>query len=177
QSGSGMKTKRVGRLVAARGGLRHLAGEKIQPYPLPDGRELNPTRLFRDRDGSMWIGTSDRGILHLHAGRADAFAQADGLSSESVSSIFEDREGNVWVGTGTGLDRFRNFAVSTLTAAQGLTNTRVASILTGRDGSVWLGSDRLNKWSNGQITAYGHLAQRKNGVGSGREILGSGLPE
>src|SRR5262249_43431540 len=81
------------------------------------------------------------------------FSRSDGLSSESVATIFEDREGNFWVATDEGLDRFREFAVATLSAKQGLSDSRVASVLADRDGSVWLATaGGLNRWKNGQFT-------------------------
>ena len=83
------------------------------------------------------------------------FAQSDGLSGEYIASLFEDREGNIWVATINGLDRFRDFAVATISVKQGLSNADVWSVLAARDGSVWLGTrDGLNRWKNGQITIY-----------------------
>ena len=48
------------------------------------GRQFSPNRLLRDRDGGLWIGTNDRGLLHVHQGRTDLFARSDGLSGDSV---------------------------------------------------------------------------------------------
>lgn len=61
-------------------------------------------RILRDRDGGLWIGTLDRGLVHYHQGKTDAFLEADGLSGDSVVALFEDREGNVWAATPNGLD-------------------------------------------------------------------------
>ena len=83
---------------------------------------------------------TDRGLLHVHQGRTDVFAQSDGLSGDFVQSLFEDREGNIWVATSDGLDRFRDFAVPTISVKQGLSNAAVWSVLAARDGSVWLGT-------------------------------------
>ena len=62
-----------------------------------------------ERDGAVWMGTQDYGLLHVHRGRIDRFSRADGLSGNFVPDLFEDREGNVWVATINGLDRFRDF--------------------------------------------------------------------
>ena len=47
--------------------------------------------------------------------------------SQAISSqrLFEDREGNIWVATVDGLDRFRDFAVPTISVKQGLSNAIV----------------------------------------------------
>jgi signal transduction histidine kinase/sugar lactone lactonase YvrE len=77
----------------------------------------------------------------------------DGLSGEDVYSLFEDREGNVWVSTIDGLDRFRDFAVTTFTGNHGLSKALVGSVLADRDGSVWLATyGGLNRWDHGEIT-------------------------
>ena len=121
--------------------------------------------MLRDRDGGLWIGTEDRGLLHLHQGRADVFTQADGLSGNYVTNLFEDREHNIWVSTLTGLDRFRDFTVPTISVKQGLSNDTVLSVLAARDGSIWFGTrDGLNRWKDGQITIYRKQTSRgKNG--------------
>src|SRR5262249_51996053 len=108
-----------------------------------------------DREGSLWIGTTLRGLLHVHQGRTDVFASPDGLSGEYVRSLLEDREGNIWVVTGEGLDRFRDFAVSTISPKQGLSTGSVSSVLAARDGGVLVGTaDGLNRWKDGQIAVY-----------------------
>src|SRR5208283_673729 len=89
-------------MIAMRGGIRRLVDGKSEAYPLSAGEQ--PSHLFRDRDGGMWIGTLDRGLVHVHQGRTDRFALSDGLSGNIVYRFFEDREGNVWVATGDGLD-------------------------------------------------------------------------
>jgi signal transduction histidine kinase/ligand-binding sensor domain-containing protein len=141
-------------LIATRGGIGQLVGGKVEAFP-GVGRQYNAGRMLLDRSGGLWIGTNGQGILHADEGRADWFAQPDGLSGNVIESLFEDREGNIWVGTLDGLDRFRDFAVPTISAKQGLSIGAVGSVLAARDGSIWLGTrDGLNRWKDGQITIY-----------------------
>jgi len=141
-------------LIAMPGGIRQLVDGKVEVYPLQGtGRQFNPHVLLRDRNGGLWIGTSDHGLLHVHEGRTDLFAQSDGLSGNYVQSLFEDREGNIWVSTLDGLDRFRDLAVSTISVKQGLSNDGVLSVLAATDGSVWLGTrDGLDRWDDGRVS-------------------------
>ena len=162
-----------GLLIAMHGaGLLQLAGDKLESFPIRSAsdphrqiqdRDLDSNRLLRDRNGGLWIGTVERGLIHVHNGRTDVYAKLDGLSGDVILSIFEDREGDIWVATTGGLDRFRELPVSTVSVRQGLFSDATQSVLAATDGSIWIGAyDGLTRWKNGQTTIF-----RK----------GSGLPD
>jgi ligand-binding sensor domain-containing protein len=164
-------------LVGWRGGVHRFVDGRTEAYPLQAiVGQFQAKRLLRDHDGGLWIGTQERGLVHVHHGRIDVFTPSDGLSGDDILNLFEDREGNIWVATIHGLDRFREFAVATLTVNQGLSNDLVGAVLADRDGSVWLATrGGLNRWKDGQMTVYRERAARSmTGV---REIVGSGLPD
>jgi PAS domain S-box-containing protein len=153
-------------LIGIRGaGLKRLAGEVLEPYqvrsaispgrPLTD-RDVNSNKLLRDRDGGVWIGTDERGLIHLHDGKADSFTKADGLSGNVACSLFEDREGNIWFASSVGLDRFRAQPVATISVKQGLPSDATKSVIASADGSVWVATSQgLIKWKNTGPTVYG----------------------
>ena len=169
-------------LASVRGGMIQIAGARAEAYSIPGaGPGFNPFALLRDHNGGLWIGTTDRGLLHVYQGRWDWFGQSDGLSGGTATPLLEDLEGNVWVATNNGLDQFRDYAVSTTSTKQGLSNPRVEAVLAARDGSVWLSTrDGLDRWKDGLITVYHkrsrHLAIRRGGEGV-REITDRGLPD
>ena len=144
-------------LIATNDGIREFSDGSLKPYPIPGVPSATHARsLFRDRDGGLWIGTTDRGIFHVHQGRTDAFSRSHGLSGDFIKSMLQDREDNIWIVTSGGLDRFREFAVSTISADQGLSTDGVWSAIAARDGSVWLGTrNGLNRWNNGKAAAFG----------------------
>ncbi|SEF80019.1 PAS domain S-box-containing protein [Bryocella elongata] len=141
-------------LIGWKGGVYRFVDGKTEAGPVSrHERQSRIETLLRDREGSLWIGTLDRGLVHLHQGRTDAFTQSDGLSGSDVSRIFVDREGNTWVATLDGLDRFRKFAVSTLNVREGLADAIVGSVLASTDGTVWFGTfGGFNRWDDGQVT-------------------------
>jgi signal transduction histidine kinase/ligand-binding sensor domain-containing protein len=141
-------------LVEWKGGIYRFADGKTEAYSLPGilGK-FRAYRMLRDRNGSLWIGTLGRGLLHAHQGKTDEFLPTDDLSADTVSTLFEDREGNIWISTLGGLDRFRDVAVATFTVKQGLSKDVVVSVLADKDASVWLATyGGLNRWEHGEIT-------------------------
>jgi ligand-binding sensor domain-containing protein/signal transduction histidine kinase len=68
--------------------------------------------IHEDRDGTLWLGTRNNGLLKLDRNRKEFVryrndpSDPDSLSADLVRALFEDREGNIWVATSTGVDRF-----------------------------------------------------------------------
>lgn len=152
-------------LIGWSNGIHRFVDGKTEAYAPTEGLgQLRPRRMLRDRDGGLWIATFNRGIIHVHNGRTDVFGLSDGLSGESAFSFFEDREGNIWVPTGSGLDRFRDFAIATFSVNQGLSSSRIRSIIADRQGGIWLATpNNLNRWNNGQVTILNASVQKPNG--------------
>jgi len=179
-------TDRRGLIVLCRGVWR-MADGKTEPYRLPGVRwPFTPLNILRDRNGGLWIGTLERGLLHTYRGRTDVFSQRDGLSGNHVRSLFEDREGNIWVATADGLDRFRSAAATPLSVRQGLSSPSTMTALAARDGSVWISTeDGLNRWKDGEISIYrasapsqpARLPDSDDMLRSVREIVDRGLPD
>jgi signal transduction histidine kinase/ligand-binding sensor domain-containing protein len=123
-------------------GLQELREGVWRDYILPglDGPEMHVSSLLRDRVGDLWLGTVNNGLYRVHAGQADHFGSADGLSSDAVQGLYEDREGDLWVATSRGIDRFRDTRVVSYSIREGLTSEDVDSVLASRDGTVWIGN-------------------------------------
>ena len=155
-----------GRLLIAvnSSGLREFKDDRVASYPLRAATdpkrllredEVDSNKLLRDRNGGLWIGTVQRGLIHVHDGGTDEFRKQDGLSGDIVMCLFEDREGNIWVATTEGVDRFRELPVTKITAKQGLSSDLVDSVVAGADGSVWVGTQQgLTRWKDGQIAIF-----------------------
>jgi signal transduction histidine kinase/ligand-binding sensor domain-containing protein len=152
-------------LIAVNGaGLKQFTGDRVESYPMRAGidpktqlrdHDIDSNKLLRDRDGGLWIGTVERGLIHVHDGRADVFTKADGLSGDVVMSLCEDREGDIWVATTGGVDRFRELPVTTISVKQGLSSDAISSVVAGADGNIWVAThDGLTRWKDGQSTIF-----------------------
>ena len=113
------------------------------------------TSTLVDRDGTVWVGTSDKGLFRIRQDGIDHFGESDGLSGNAISSLFEDNEGDVWVGTKKGLDRFRNLFVKTFSTTEGLGSDSVHSVAAASQGGVWVGNKgSLSTLRNGKAFNY-----------------------
>ena len=141
-------------IVGTSTGLKQVTDDKVEGYDLPGIQPFAPSKLLRDRDGALWIGTYESGLLRVFHRTTTWFGLRNGLSGDLVTALFEDREGTIWVGTTNGLDRFREPVVSTISGHQVLSSP-AWSVLAARDGSIWAGMlNGLDRWNRGQMTVY-----------------------
>ena len=88
-----------GRIWAGRfGGLTEIAPDRssIRSYTTAEG--LSGTGIWslaEDRNGNLWIGSEDAGVMRLTRDGFRKFDARDGLSSTRIGSLFEDRAGEL----------------------------------------------------------------------------------
>jgi signal transduction histidine kinase/ligand-binding sensor domain-containing protein len=145
-------------LFGSYAGIRRFVDGRVEPYPSSGSAySWHVTRMFSDHDGGLWVGTSEHGLVHIREQeRPDVFSHTDGLSGDYVTRFLEDREGCIWVATYDGIDRFRAYAIPTISTKQGLSSPVALSVLASKEGSVWIGTTGgLNHWKDGQISLFG----------------------
>ncbi len=115
-----------------------------------DGLSHNTvTALLQDREGFLWIGTSDG--LNRYDGydfvvyRHDRF-DSTSLSNNVVKALLEDQAGTLWVGTDGGLDRFdrrtgRFIRYSLRPAPLASQAQAIFALLEDHAGRLWVGTD------------------------------------
>jgi ligand-binding sensor domain-containing protein/signal transduction histidine kinase len=108
--------------------------------------------LARDRQGRLWIGTSNNGLFlfdpvskkvqHLLAG------PETGLSSRAITSLLVDSRGWIWVGTvGNGLNLYQpeqskqTIRFRAIDSSHGLPQDLVNHILEDKQGRIWVTTD------------------------------------
>ena len=104
--------------------------------------------LYKDHDGTFWIGTDD-GLDHFDPEtRTFINYQHDDQDSTSLSkgfvlSILASRDSTLWIGTIGGLNRFdrKSGTFQHYTTEDGLPNDEIKSIVEGENDILWLGTN------------------------------------
>jgi signal transduction histidine kinase/ligand-binding sensor domain-containing protein len=150
------------------------AGYELVPVaqnpPSGTARESSRGELVFDHDGTLWAAADvlrriahpehpTMGAVRHLEDNADAYTDADGLTSRIVYALLADREGNVWVGTTHGLDRFSEPSLEApLQSAQNLKfvpHIVVAGVAPADDvGGVWItnGVDAVVHYRDGRMS-------------------------
>ncbi|PPT90371.1 GGDEF domain-containing protein [Xanthomonas theicola] len=131
--------------VATRHGLSRVIGGRVQDDPrwAPlAGRML--TRLYRDAQGTLWIGCNDCGVWRMRGDRpAEPYRPGGAGVYASVWSLYA-ADGVLWVGTFSGglyrVDLRRDVAVR-YTDGEGLSSNVVYTILPDPHGRLWLSTN------------------------------------
>lgn len=81
-----------------------------------DGKRLGPLHpaltgihvtALAGSESDLWIGTMERGVLHWHGGRTEAFGEGEGLPDPQVLSLWASG-GETFIGTTLGVAEFRD---------------------------------------------------------------------
>jgi len=109
------------------------------------------TAVEEDKNGDLWIGTNNDGLIHwkINTGEPQLFVRevsdANSLSSDAVSCLLRTRDGKLWIGTlGGGLDcydngRFTHYK-NMVKNSKSLTDNNIVALAEDKSGIVWIGT-------------------------------------
>lgn len=84
-------------------GVLRFDGTRLRPAH-PALAALAVTALAGTEE-NLWVGTRDGGVVHLRAGHAETYTEAEGLPDKAVHSLAVEGE-SAWIGTSTGIAVF-----------------------------------------------------------------------
>jgi ligand-binding sensor domain-containing protein len=120
-------------------------------------------RIFQDRDGNMWFGTTTDGVARYDGRSLNYFTPANGFGSDWVSGMAQDAQGDIWFTTRDGVSRYNPSAMRTAGSTQftnytekdGLVIGQVWSLLLDKSGEFWFGGDEgVSRFDGKQFTAF-----------------------
>jgi signal transduction histidine kinase/ligand-binding sensor domain-containing protein len=134
--------------------LRHLSADGATllgqvPYPVDVAPANNVRSIALEREGSVWIVVSGRGVLRYAGGRWQRNAALPEGGHKTPIAVMADSRDRVWIGYEDNQVAIVDGATVTMAgAAQGLVAGRVG-LLVEYAGSIWVGgSDGLARWDD-----------------------------
>ncbi len=107
----------------------------------PALRGTGISALLEAKDGSLYLGLREGGLVRHQEGEFVAVTPTGGLPKGTISALAEDAAGAIWVGSsGGGTARLVKGAVRFFTSAEGLPNNTITSIRVVQSGDVWIGT-------------------------------------
>jgi ligand-binding sensor domain-containing protein len=71
---------------------------RAEVYRRPDGSMGVTFAIHADSDGTLWLGTRDRGVCRFHDGRTvRCYGRAEGLHENSVYQVLDGGDGRLWM--------------------------------------------------------------------------------
>jgi ligand-binding sensor domain-containing protein/anti-sigma regulatory factor (Ser/Thr protein kinase) len=134
-------------------GVRFTPAESIFPNLPPN---LWVRAGLADKDGGVWIGTSDAGAFYLKDHTAKQYSAKDGLPSDGVFCLVPDHDGSLWLCTANGLARFSDGKVEAFgKGLPGAPTEFTFAACQAPDGALWIGGSapNLTVYRNGQFQA------------------------
>jgi signal transduction histidine kinase/ligand-binding sensor domain-containing protein/CheY-like chemotaxis protein len=124
--------------ASSNAGLIRRTGDRSVTWTSRDGVPGDFVRkVFRDREGTVWIGTSE-GLGRL---RDDQVVTFGGLASP-VGAFAQGKDGALWIGTGgAGLARLAG-SLSFWSVGDGLPDAHINALAVDRSGDLWVGTPR-----------------------------------
>lgn len=119
--------------------------------------------IAEDREGNLWIGSSDDGLFRYKPAQVTAFTSEDGLADDNFVVVAGDRAGELWVAN-QNLFQFRNGRFTKITEFKVRpAMTGFWSFLQDREGTIWTGSYgglhrfKDGRWSQDFINNHNNL--------------------
>jgi diguanylate cyclase (GGDEF)-like protein len=132
-------------LVSTVRGTVRVSGDRVRPFPLPEGAPGAVDDLAFARDGSLLLGSLRQGLFVVRDGKLSKVGNPVG---DSISAIHVGPSGTIWAGgPGWGAAGLKVGAPAvTLGVAEGLPSMVVTSILEDAKGGLWIATDRGLYW-------------------------------
>lgn len=131
-----------GSLWIANGHLYRIKHWSLIPFALPaQVRTVNVRTVFKDRTGTLWLGTGGQGVVSIRNGVATRYTTRQGLVNNFIRAFCEDRSGRLWVGTDGGVSVWNGKTFKNYDMSNGLVYPSVRTIVETKDGSLWIGTD------------------------------------
>jgi ligand-binding sensor domain-containing protein/signal transduction histidine kinase len=149
-----------------------IRADHAEAYTFQPIANIPARNVFRDREGTLWVGTDGSGAYHLTARGPIHYSAPRELVNNFVRAFLESRDGAMWIATDEGITRIQGKRIRNLRVQDGLAYFSTRALTEDKAGNVWIGTDQgLSCWSDG------HFAQNAATRGLLREKIWSILED
>ncbi|HWN99695.1 MAG TPA: two-component regulator propeller domain-containing protein [Blastocatellia bacterium] len=134
--------------LATNGGLARYDGVSFKTFDVGNTPAMTSNRILslcEDREGSLWIGTENQGLMRLKNGELTSYPEVEEIKNRAVAGIIEAREGGLWMATATALVRLKDGVFTSYTGDYGLPAGLVPwsrSMIEDQHGDLWVALNR-----------------------------------
>lgn len=131
--------------IACQGGGIAVFDENTRQISAVHRQVLWPTCLCIDRQGKLWVGSSDHGVYCYdpETGVWTNIGEAQGLPHHFVRDLFCDKSGQMWIATsGGGITKVLNRQFRHFTTANGLSGNRIYALHVDDAGKIWFSASQ-----------------------------------
>ncbi len=126
----GQRVLKVNEVV---GGIETVNFGQIAPAEAGEKSNGQPSNLFEDETGALWVGTKSAGLFRSYR---HSIVQVE-VPNPDILSLAEDGEGDLWVGTRGGLSRVHRRVPSVIGPPGGPDFWAIQSVCEDLSGALW----------------------------------------
>lgn len=125
--------------IGTKAGLSQWREGKLTRLAAPGGGTTQVSALAQDRQGTLWVATSDKGLLRLRGGKLASLPR--GSPTLCAYCLLVDRQGRLWAGLREGTILCREKTGWTRYGRkEGLPSGHITSLAQTPEGTLWAGS-------------------------------------
>lgn len=140
-------------------------GKRLVPLATEVAASRSPAiAIAQAVDRSVWLGTRDAGLFHIHDGRSES---VQGVPDPKVNCLLATASGELWAGTDGGVIRWDGHRMTQQGIPPPVAHVRALAMTPDRDGNIWIGTN-----SEGLIRVHDlDAAFVSPDAGAGREAI------
>jgi ligand-binding sensor domain-containing protein len=105
----------------------------FSPFP-----KMNVTGIMEDKNGKIWIATSDKGVFCYDGKTLTNTDEKERLGDNYAGGLAQDRAGNMWFVMKNGICKYDGKIFTEYTAKDGLGGTEFWGIIIEESGIIWV---------------------------------------
>ncbi len=118
--------------------LRFANGKRFKPHEAPSHHRVS--RIMADREGALWFGTTDRGLIRITDSWSVRYDHLQGLKENLVWSVAVSPDKQLFVGSQEGIYRLNGDVFELAISPEQLVNSAAYTLYFDPDGRLWVGT-------------------------------------